>query len=132
MSWCAGRNPPSVQRRHLAERATRASHRLLPGAYLPFHLAGQPFHRFTLDFLHNLAIVSLFMRRVDVSFLRCCQGSHPIILVDVAKSAWWAEFPHAQRARKPSASSPTQKKEEKRFPIKFWNCLLKSHRDFVL
>ncbi len=43
--WCAGHNPPFVQRRHSAKRATRTSRRHLTGAYLPFHLAGQPFHR---------------------------------------------------------------------------------------
>jgi len=45
LGWCAGRNPPSVQRRHSAKRATRVSSETVIDAYLPFHPAGQSFHR---------------------------------------------------------------------------------------
>ncbi len=44
----------------------------------------------------------------DVPFLRRCQGSRPAPYASATTSAWWAEFPHAQGARQPSASSPTQ------------------------
>ena len=36
----------------------------------------------------------------------------PTLSTSVAMSAWWAEFPHAQGARQPSASSPTQNLNE--------------------
>jgi len=57
LDWCAGRNPPFVQRRHSAKRATRASRRRLPGVYSPFHLAGQPFHRIQPNILNTYACI---------------------------------------------------------------------------
>jgi len=38
LGWCAGRNPPSVQRRHSAKRATRASRRNSQAPICPFTL----------------------------------------------------------------------------------------------
>ena len=96
--WCAGHNPPFVQRRHSAKRATRASRRQLPGVYLPFHLAGQPFHRIQPNILNTLNVHHRPSAELDVSFLRCCQGSHPTPYASVAMSAWWAEFPHALKS----------------------------------
>jgi len=95
--WCAGRNPPSVQRRHSAKRATRASRRQLPGVYLPFHLAGQPFHRFTPNIL-NTTHASSLMRQGGRSVSAPLPRFSPCTLADAAMSAWWAEFPHAMCA----------------------------------
>jgi hypothetical protein len=44
---------------------------------LPFHLAGQPFHRIQLSILNTLSVHHRTSVEPDVSFLRCCQGSHP-------------------------------------------------------
>ncbi len=112
VGWCAGRNPPFVHGRHSAERATRAS-RIFMGAYLPFHPAGRPFHRFQLTFSAP--------RSASWSFrfwaFRFCSVARALALhpCGCCSSAWWAEFPQALRnARRPSASSPTQNKLERR------------------
>jgi hypothetical protein len=96
LDWCAGHNPPSVQRQHSAKRATRTSRRHLTGAYLPFHLAGQPFHRSPLNILNTLNVHHSTSVERGVPFLRCCQGSRPAPYASATTSAWWAEFPHAQ------------------------------------
>ena len=106
--WCAGHNPPSVQRRHSAKRATRTSHRHLTGAYLPFHLAGQPFHRSPPNSSTRYHVHHRTNAKRDVSFLRRTQDSHPTPSTSAATSAWWAEFPHAHKERdsRPPAHQP--------------------------
>jgi len=67
----------------LAQRATRASRRLFPGAYLPFHLAGQPFHRFNFNILNDFyAHHRCGLKRRFVSAL--LPGFSPFILADAA------------------------------------------------
>jgi len=74
--WCAGRNPPSVQRRHSSNRATRVSPQLVIDAYLPFLPCRTAVSTLPRDVLGNLACL-LATRLVDVPFLLCCQGSRP-------------------------------------------------------
>jgi len=51
----AGRNPPFVQVDGIRLNGLPApSRRQFIDAYLPFHLAGQPFHRFQISILNDL------------------------------------------------------------------------------
>jgi len=108
VGWCAGRNPPSVQRRHPAKRATRASLQNLTGAYLPFHLAGQPFQRFHFNILNDLARITV-TRWMDVSFLLRSQDSRPAPLTDATSLQCGRSFLRCFGHPEPSASSPAKK-----------------------
>jgi len=114
--WCAGHNPPSVQRRHSAKRATRACGKTLISAYSPFHPAGQSFHRFHPAYSTTVASsphagrTFRFCSVASALALRLCRR---------CRLAWWAEFPQTLNCvRKPSASSPTHK----------YNCALQGIR----
>ena len=107
LGWCAGRNPPSVQRWHSAKRATRVFCSGFIDAYLPFHLAGRSFHRSCPAFSAiNIASSS----RAKQTFRFCSVASALALrLCRRCKPALWAEFPQTlYRVRKPPASSPTQ------------------------
>jgi len=95
LGWRVDCNPPSVLMWHLANRATRASGRLLINVFSPFPLAGRPFHRFTSSILNNLAclIGNCWM---DVSFLLRSQGSR-LTPLQALQLYMWAEFPQTSR-----------------------------------
>jgi len=105
--WCAGRNPPFVQWRHSAKRATRACGKTVISAYLPFHPAGQSFHRLSSSILNNNA--SSRTAEWHVSFLFCRQCSRTTPFTGVAGLPGGRSFlkRSIHRVRKPSASSPT-------------------------
>jgi len=120
LGWCAGRNPPSVQRQHSAKRATRASRRHLTGAYSPFHPAGQPFHRSPHNRTqrsertrHRQRLNGRFVSALEPSFsAHALSGRCSVCVVDGVSSM------PSRRHRKPPASSPTNKRLRRRFHIR--------------
>ena len=91
---------------HSANRATRASCRLVISDCLPFPHAGRPFHR--SHPAHSTLRVHHRQVRVDVSFLLRSQGSR---LPRRVQFYAWAEFPqtlHVLWVRQPHTNSPAR------------------------
>ena len=98
MGWCAGRNPPSVQRRHSAKRATRASRRNSQAPICPFTLQ---VGRFTASTRHPQRLNTLHSPLAEWTF-RFCSGAKALAsrLCRRCSSTWWAEFPQTHRRSK--------------------------------
>ena len=102
MAGVLTRNPPSVLD-GIQLYGLPASRTELIDAYLPFHPAGQPFHRF-----HQAYSATTHASTSQAWWtFRFCSGARALALrLAALRSVWWAEFPQAFLARRPSVSSP--------------------------